>query len=59
MNPQTLTQILNLQKELAQIITTLEPAKQNLPPGMFRELTTAEDGLQNALGKVEQSKRSK
>ena len=56
MDPKTQRELLTLQSKLKRIINRLEPTKSTLPAGAFAGLTTAEDELGNALGKLEQSK---
>lgn len=53
MDPETQKRLLEIQLELAAIISRLEPTKRQLPPGAFAGLTTAEDGLTNALGNLD------
>lgn len=50
--------LLELQSQLQAIINRLEPNKSTLPTGAFRGLTTAEDELGNALGKLDLMKGS-
>jgi hypothetical protein len=54
--PEEIKKLLEIQNELKAIIDRLQSSKSTLPAGAFRGLTTAEDELTNALGKLEQSR---